>query len=243
MDNIIISYIDSQIKKFGSIHKKYKKKQISFYGGSFTCLEQKIMEQYLKKGFVFIKNGTIDSLRLSTRPDCIDLETLNLLKKYGVESIELGVQTLDNNLLNILNRGHSVRHVIESSDLIKSKGFELGIQLMVGLPGENDKIIDKNIDILITKIKPKFIRIYPLIVLKGTKLEIMYNNEEFFPLNIKETILRCKKIVEKCYENNIEVIRIGLQSTETLKKNIVSGNFPDNLGQLVRDSIKMEEIL
>ncbi len=237
IENTVESYLQSQIKKYGKIHNKYKIKEISFYGGSFTCMKQDKMIQYLEKAYTYVKMGLIDSLRLSTRPDCIDDNILNILHKYSVKTIELGAQTLNDGLLKILKRGHNLEHVLNASNLIKSKGFNLGIQLMVGVPGENDDIIKKNIEILIKKIKPKFIRIYPLIVLKDTYLEKMYQNNEYSPLTIEETVKRCKKIVEKCSKKDIEVIRIGLQSTEVLRENIVAGPFLDNLGQIVKEGL------
>lgn len=242
IDKIIEKYIETQINKYGGIHKKYKKKQISFYGGSFTCLGEKRMRSYLNKVEKYIKSGILDSVRLSTRPDCIDENILEILKNYYVETIEIGAQTFNNRLLKNLNRGHTVEDIIKSASLIKKKSFELGIQVMVGVPGEEEKDITNMVDILINIVKPDFIRIYPLLVIKGTVLEQMYKNKKFFPLSNEETLKRCKKIFKNCLINGIEVIRIGLQDSELLKSNIIAGPFIPNIGEIVRNNYNLEVI-
>ncbi len=242
VSSIVTTYLDTQFKKFGKINPKYEKTQISFYGGSFTCLNKDLMVKYLSEAFKFIENKQVDSLRLSTRPDCISYEIVNLLKEYRVETVELGAQSFNNKILKILNRGHSLEDTIESAGILKQADFEIGIQIMVGLPEETDDDIEYIIDILTNIIKPNFIRIYPLLVIKGTYLEKMYHRGEFLPLSKEKTIKRCKKIFQNCLKNDIEVIRIGLQDSDILRENIIAGPYMPNLGQIIRKYNYMEEI-
>jgi histone acetyltransferase (RNA polymerase elongator complex component) len=242
------NYIDTQIKKFGQINPKYKISQISFYGGSFTCLPIKIMDKYINIVKPFLKNSieeteqkykVIDSLRLSTRPDCINEDILKFLKGNHVETIEIGAQCLDNKLLKILNRGHTVEDVYNAFNLLKKFNFETGLQLMVGVPCETTKTIENSIKIIINKIKPNFIRIYPLIVLKNTQLEKMYHNNEYISLTINEAVERASLIAQECLKNGINVIRIGLQYNETLKESYVAGPLIPNFGDLVKNKIQI----
>jgi histone acetyltransferase (RNA polymerase elongator complex component) len=232
--NIVKDYLKTQYEKYGSINPKYEKSQISFYGGSFTCLEKDLMVKYLSEAFKFVNNNLIDSLRLSTRPDCINGDTVEILKNYKVETVEIGAQTFNDRLLKILNRGHTVQDILNSVKILKQHLFEIGIQVMVGLPEETEENISELIDILINQIKPDFIRIYPLLVVKGTILEKFYINKKFQPLSTEKTIKRCKKIFQNCLKNDIEVIRIGLQDNELLKSNIIAGPYIPNIGELVR---------
>jgi histone acetyltransferase (RNA polymerase elongator complex component) len=243
----IISHIDTQLKKFGKINPKYEKTQISFYGGSFTCLPKKIMLKYFNIACKFLKHSNsgeiedkykvADSLRLSTRPDCIDEETADFLLQNSVKTVEIGAQTLDNELLEILNRGHSLQHLIDAVKVLRKYNFETGIQLMVGVPRETKKKLEKMSELLIDKLKPNFVRIYPLIVIKGTAIEKMYNNGEYQPLSVDEAVKRTLIIAKKCVKNNIEIARIGLQQTENLSETVVAGPALPNIGEIVRQQL------
>ncbi len=242
------SYIDTQFEKFGGINPKYEETQISFYGGSFTCLSNEEMSSYFLLISDFLKSNAdnskfpqycvTDSLRLSTRPDCITEEIAVFLKKNHVKTVEIGAQTLDDNLLKILNRGHTVKHITEACEILKSFDFEIGIQLMVGIPGETILSVENSLKLLTDVIKPNFIRIYPLIVVKGTVIEKMYNKGEYVPLTVDEAVERAAIIANACINKHIDIARIGLQYTKLLSENIVAGPALPNIGELVRQKVE-----
>ena len=212
--------------------------QIAFYGGSFTGLPEEIMIEYLKLANKFIEIGKVDSIRLSTRPDYIDYNILNILKKYNVETIELGVQSLDEDVLIYNNRGHNAEVVYEASKLIKDYGFTLGLQQMVGLYKDD---YNKNVFTAkeFVKITPSFVRIYPTLIIKETELEKIYRNGDYTPLSVEESVKIIKVLYMIYYLNNIDIIRIGLQPTDNINegKDVVAGPFHAAYRQLVLQDI------
>ena len=159
--------IDNFLK---TIKDEDAKKEIAFFGGSFTGIEKEQQEKLLKVAYQYIKKGDVQSIRISTRPDYIDRETLKMLKKYKVKTIELGVQSTNNYILQRANRGHTFEDVKKASKLIRRYRFILGHQMMVGLP-ESNRIDEINTAKALIKLRPKMVRIYPVLVVKGTKLE------------------------------------------------------------------------
>ena len=156
-----------------NIKEKDSKKEIAFFGGSFTGIDEEQQEELLQIAYEYIKNGQVESIRISTRPDYINKEILKRLKKYKVKTIELGVQSANDYILGRANRGHTFKDVEKASKLIRWYGFNLGHQMMVGLP-ESSRIDEINTAKALIKLKPKMIRIYPVLVIKGTKLEKEY---------------------------------------------------------------------
>ena len=229
---IVKKYISTQIKKFGKINPKYEEVQLAFYGGSFTCLNKYQTDRYLKTAKNLQKIYPINSLRISTRPDCISEDILQYLKSYKVKTIEIGAECFDDKILNILNRGHTVNDILNAVNLIKSYNFELSIQLMIGLPEEDENIIQKNIKFL-REIKPDFLRIFPLIVLKNTKLEEMYFNKDYVPLTLEKAIKILRKFFNVCEETGIKIIQTGLHYSEHLLNNYVAGPIHPALRDLV----------
>ena len=152
--------------------------EVAFFGGSFTGIEPEKQEELLGAAFEYVKAKKVNSIRLSTRPDYIDKEILKRLKKYGVKTIELGVQSTNNYILEKSKRGHTFEDVRKASKLIRRYGFTLGHQMMIGLPesSKNDEI--KTAKDLI-KLKPKIVRIYPVLVINGTRLEEDYNSGDY----------------------------------------------------------------
>ena len=142
--------------------------EVAFFGGSFTAIEEKKQIELLEAANDFIKNGIIKNIRISTRPDYIDKKTLKRMKKYNVKTIELGVQSANDYILEKAGRGHTFKDVIKASKLIRRYGFVLGHQMMVGLP-ESTKLDDINTAKALVKLKPKIVRIYPVLVIKNTK--------------------------------------------------------------------------
>lgn len=187
--------------------------EIAFFGGSFTAINRNYMLDLLKTANVFVKNGVVSGIRISTRPDAINDEILNLLKEYGVTAIELGAQSLNDNVLKANNRGHSVNDVINASYLIKNYGFSLGLQMMTGLYNDCDDYAVNTAKEII-KLKPQTVRIYPTIVLKNTDLAALYSNNQYKPQTLEDAVELCSQLLMMFTEADIKVIRLGLHSIE-----------------------------
>lgn len=212
--------------------------EVAFYGGSFTAIDLEIQSQLLFIPYKFKTEGKINEIRLSTRPDAINEEILDMLKKYGVNTIELGVQSLDKDVLIASDRGHSVEDVYKSSKLIKDFGFNLGLQMMIGLPGDNmDKCLYTCKEFI--KLDPFCVRIYPTLIIKDTYLEKSYLAGDYKGLSIEEAVEICTTILMLYYNANINVIRVGLQPTENIQlgKDVVAGPFHPSFRQLVESNI------
>ena len=222
-------------------------KEIAFFGGSFTGLETNIMISYLEIALTYKKKGIIDRIRLSTRPDYINNSILDILKKYEVDVIELGIQSLDNKILKANERGHSKEDSIKASKLIKDYGFKLGHQIMPGLYKDSyDSSIKTGLESI--KMDPDMVRIYPTLVIKDTKLEKLYKENLYKPLTLDEAIDISSKLYMIYSYKNIPVIRIGLQPTENIndKKDVVAGPFHPSIRQLVESNIHkiyLEELI
>ncbi len=187
--------------------------EIAFFGGSFTAINHNYMLRLLKTAYQFVENGMVSGIRISTRPDAIDEEVLLLLKQYGVTSIELGAQSLNDNVLMLNNRGHSSQDVINAANLIKKHDFSLGLQMMTGLYGDCDDFALKTAEDII-KLKPDTIRIYPTIVLKNTDLAALYIDSKYKPQTLDNAVDLCAKLLTMFEGANIKVIRLGLHSIE-----------------------------
>lgn len=221
-----------------TIPSRRKDVEIAFYGGSFTGIDLNLQERLLNVAFKYKKEGAVDRIRLSTRPDYIDKLRLDILKKYHVDIIELGVQSLDDEVLILSGRGHNKEDVYRASDLIKSYGFKLGLQMMIGLPGDNmEKSLLTGREII--KMNPFCVRIYPTLVIKDTYLKDLYEKGEYIPLSLEEAIDISSKLLVLFERNNIDVIRIGLQPTDnmTTGKDVVAGPFHPAFRQLVESRL------
>ncbi len=231
-----------------SIDKENAQIEIAFFGGSFTAIEVKRQEELLEVASEFVKNGEVESIRISTRPDAIDKETLKRLKRYKVKTIELGVQTSNDYILKRINRGHTFEDVKKSSRLIRWYGFRLGVQMMVGLP-ESTTIDEINTAKELIKLKPKMVRIYPVLVIKNTPLEKELKEEKYKPLTVVQAVEVCKEIVRLFHDKNIDIIRIGLQPTEEIsapgtdKSEVVAGPYHPAFRQLVESAMWYDAIV
>jgi len=238
---IIEEYINAIQTKDASI-------EIAFYGGSFTAIEPEKQVELLEVANEYIKKGKVESIRISTRPDCIDKETLKRLKKYKVKTIELGVQSANDYILKKANRGHTFEDVKKASKMIRWNGFQLGHQMMVGLP-ESTRIDEINTAKALIKLKPKMVRIYPVLVVKDTKLEKDYKNGIYEPLPLVQAVEICKQLVRMFADKKIDVIRIGLQNTEEItdpqgeKSQVVAGPYHPAFRQLVEAGMWYDAIV
>lgn len=189
--------------------------EIAFFGGSFTAIDRKIQKALLDRTKPYLADGRADEIRLSTRPDRIDDDVLDFLKEYGVRTIELGVQSLDEEVLKASFRGHDASCVYRAAALIKSKGFRLGIQTMTGLPEDTrEKCLDTARKVI--EIAPDIVRIYPVLVIRGTELERRFRQGSYVPQGVDEAVELCAELLEMYESNGISVIRIGLQTTEDI---------------------------
>ena len=227
---------------------KEAKVEVAFFGGSFTAIDKDIQNNLLEAAYEYVKDGRVDSIRISTRPDYIDRDTLKRLKKYKVKTIELGVQSANNYILQRAKRGHTFEDVKKASRMIRFHGFTLGHQMMVGLP-DSTELDEINTAKSLIKLKPKIIRIYPVLVIKGTELEKDYNNGEYEPLSVVQAVERSKKVAELFNKKNIKVIRIGLQNTDEItdpnnpNSDVVAGPYHPAFRQLVEASMWYDAIV
>ena len=237
--------IEYYLKNFRDNHKYV---EVAFFGGSFTAIEKEKQEELLEATQKYIKEKLVNSIRISTRPDCIDKEILKRMKKYHVKTIELGVQSTNNYILSKCKRGHTGEDVKKASKLIRKYGFVLGHQMMVGL-SESTKQDEINTAKELIKLKPKIVRIYPVLVIKDTELADEYERGEYTPLTVGQAVERCKEIVDLFNRNKINVIRIGLQNTEeisdpsTEKSSVVAGPYHPAFRQLVESSMWYDSIV
>ena len=231
-----------------SIDKENAQIEIAFFGGSFTAIEEERQEELLQVASEFVKSGQVESIRVSTRPDAIDKKILKRLKKYKVKTIELGVQSSNNYILKRINRGHTFEDVKRAAKLIRWNGFRLGVQMMVGLP-ESTTIDEINTAKELIKLKPKMVRIYPVLVIKNTPLEKELEKGTYKPLTLVQAVEVCKEIVRLFHNKNIDIIRIGLQPTDEIsepgseKSEVVAGPYHPAFRQLVESAMWYDAIV
>jgi len=231
-----------------NIKDKEAKIEVAFFGGSFTGIDEQKQEEFLEVAYQYVKQGKINSIRISTRPDYIDKKILKRLKKYKVETIELGVQSANDYILKRCNRGHSFQDVKKASKLIRWNGFKLGHQMMVGLP-ESTRLDEINTAKELIKLKPKMVRIYPVLVIKNTKLEKEFIEEKYIPLSVVQAVETCKELVSMFNKKSIEVIRVGLQNTDEITdpnvegSEVVAGPYHPAFRQLVESGLWYDTIV
>lgn len=218
-----------------------KNTQIAFFGGSFTGISEDVMTEYLKIAKYYVDNFSLDGIRLSTRPDYINEHILDILKKYGVKVIELGVQSMDDDVLLKNNRGMTKEATTDACKLIKEYGFTLGVQLMTSMYGST-KEADIQTALEVTFLKPDFVRIYPTVVIEGTKLYEFYESGLYKTRTLDETIDVCCEMVEIFSRKNIPVIRLGLMTNEDINCENVIGAYHPAFGELVFSKLYFNKI-
>ena len=233
--------IRTKIETFLGTVEKNSSVEVAFFGGSFTGLNLETQEAFLKVASDFSEK--IEGIRISTRPDYINGGILDLLEKYNVTTIELGVQSSDNEVLTLNKRGHSFEDVVIASRLIKERGIALGHQMMLGMYGSTPEKDMKTVEDIIAQ-KPHCVRIYPVVTLKGTALERFYLDGEYEPYSVEMAARLAKTAVCAFRENGIDIIRVGLHSSEELEKddNVVAGPYHQAFGELVESLIYRDKI-
>lgn len=217
--------------------------EAAFFGGSFTGIPISEQSALLRAAKPFKDSGEISGIRLSTRPDYINKEILDNLLKYGVTTIELGVQSMSDDVLKASNRGHLAETVEKAVSLIREYPFRLGLQMMTGLPSDTPEKSIYTAERLIG-LKPDFVRIYPTLVIRDTYLEEMYKKGEYAPQTVEEAADLCKELLLMFERADIKVIRIGLQSTDEICENgsVAAGPVHSSFGELVESRIYFDII-
>lgn len=233
--------VDRIISEHLLTFKNPKVIEVAFFGGSFTAIDIEIQKELLAIPVKYKMANKIDKIRLSTRPDTIDAEIINMLRENLVDTIELGVQSLDEEVLYKSGRGHTAQDVYNASKLIKEYDINLGLQMMIGLPGDTkEKAIHTCKEFI--KLNPFCVRIYPTLVIKETFLETQFLDNKYNALEVEEAVDISSLILMMFMVNNIDVIRIGLQPTENIQmgKDVIAGPFHPAFRQLVESDIYLK---
>lgn len=218
--------------------------EIGFFGGSFTGIDVKLQKEFLSVAKKYVDMGKVHAIRLSTRPDYIDDKILSTLKEYGVTTVELGAQSMDDNVLDMNRRGHTSQDTINASRLIKSKGIKLGLQMMTGLYGDSDETCKESLEKII-ELSPDCVRIYPTLVLKGTYLDELFVSGKYTPQSIECAVSLCADLKERFDKEKIPVIRIGLMTSDNINPDadVVCGPYHPSIGELVQSEIYFRQII
>ena len=225
---------------------KGEKRQLAFYGGSFTAIPAADQEALLGAAQPYLKRGEISSIRLSTRPDAIDGETLARLNRFDVETIELGAQSMDEEVLRLSGRGHTAEDVERASRLIREAGFSLVLQMMTGLPGDT---LEKDMETArrLIACRPDGVRIYPTVIVRGTALYEQWRAGLYREHTVEDAVAVCARLLPMFEQAGIDVLRVGLNPTEELSGGEAAGGaYHPALGELVRSRIyrnRAEELL
>ncbi len=229
-----IGEVINTIEQYQFSYPKGKKHiEIGFFGGNFTGINTVDQEKYLRVAKQYLDKGIVDGIRLSTRPDYIDEMRLHLLKKYSVTTIELGAQSMDNDVLTRSARGHTAEDTEKASRMIISAGFRLGLQMMIGLPGDT---LEKSVLTArrIIELSASETRIYPVLVIKGTKMAEWYEQGKYKPLSMEEAVIWLKRLLPLFEDAGIEITRVGLHTSEGLLsgKELLAGPFHPSIREL-----------
>jgi len=198
--------------------------EIAFFGGSFTAIDRGYMTALLESAYPFVKSGAVRGIRCSTRPDKIDVEILDILKRYGVTAVELGAQSMSDEVLAANDRGHTAADVEKASALIKEYGFELGLQMMTGLYKSTPETDLETARKIIT-LAPKTVRIYPTVILKNTRLGELFESGEYVPYPFETAAEICAEMLEMFEKAEIKVIKLGLHASETVETDLLGGYY------------------
>lgn len=211
--------------------------EAAFYGGSFTAVPPDYQQQLLDAAAPFLQSGQLSALRVSTRPDAVNTETVERLWRGGVRTVELGCQSMDDGVLLVSGRGHDRQAVLQATELLRQRGFHVILQMMTGLPGSSDKT-DLETARALADLRPDGVRIYPTVVVCGTELEAWYRQGRYQPQTVEEAVVLCARILELFLERGIPVLRIGLQPTDALSGgDAVAGPYHPALGELVKSRL------
>ena len=231
------------IKAAAALPRSGAKRQLAFYGGSFTAIPAAAQEELLGAAAEAIARGELDAIRLSTRPDAIDEETLARLRRYGVETVELGAQSMDDEVLRLSGRGHTAEDVVRAAGAVRTAGFRLILQMMTGLP---DDSAEKDIGTAkkLIALQPDGVRIYPTVIVRDTALYEMWRAGRYREHTVEDAVAVCAQLVPLFEKAGVEIIRLGLNPTEQLSAGAaVAGAYHPALGELVRARVMRQKAL
>lgn len=216
--------------------------EVAFFGGSFTAIPREYMIELLEAASPFVGEHAFHGIRISTRPDAIDPEVLGLLRVYGVTAIELGAQSMDDEVLRLNRRGHTARDVENASRMIRAGGFSLGHQMMFGLYGDT---AEKTIATArrLAALQPDTMRVYPTVVLKNTMLAELYEQGRYRPLTVPEAVRMSAWLLDYFETHGVSVIRLGLHASRELEENMIAGGYHAALGELCANELFRQRIL
>jgi len=216
--------------------------EIAFFGGSFTAIPKEQMCSLLKAVQPFIGEGKFSGIRISTRPDAIDEEILCILKEHHVTAIELGVQSMDDDVLQENRRGHTSAHVREAVKRIRQHDFELGLQFMPGLAGDSIETMWKTA-LAIADLQPDTVRIYPTLVLEHTNLAERYRQGSYEPLSLGQAVELCADFIELFERQNIVVIRVGLHAQDSMEAQLLAGPYHPAFREMCESRIYLKKAI
>ncbi len=231
-----------QIREFLKYKKENRKPvQIAFFGGNFLGLKTEKINSLLDSAAEFVKDGQVDGIRFSTRPDTINERSLDIIKDYPVSTVELGVQSMDDRILVLAGRGHSASDTVRAVEHLKERQFSIGLQMMVGLPGDDDTGALTTAQ-RIADLGPDFVRIYPTLVVANSRLAGWYQSGDYTPLSLEEGVTLVKTIYLKFIKAGIGVIRMGLQASEDLEDGttVLAGPYHPAFGHMVHCKIFLD---
>lgn len=231
------SDVERILQESAAFPRHGEKRQLAFYGGSFTAIPVELQNALLAPAHAAVLRGEIDSIRLSTRPDAIDPDTLARLRSYSVDTVELGAQSMDDEVLRLSGRGHTAEDVRRASRLVKEAGLELILQMMTGLPGDSPEKSLYTAEELIA-LRPDGVRIYPTVIVRETELFDLWKKEEYREHTVEDAVELCARLLPLFEAADIPVIRLGLNPTEELSSGeAAAGAYHPALGELVRSRI------
>jgi histone acetyltransferase (RNA polymerase elongator complex component) len=228
-------FIERSLSGFRS-NKKKGERQVAFYGGSFTAMDPEDQVSYLQEVQPFLASGLVSSIRISTRPDALDEGGLALIREFGVKTVEIGAQSMMDQVLLLANRRHLAEDTVSAVSRLRRQGFEIGVHLMIGLPGDTLECFLESLSRVI-ELRPDFVRVHPALVLKSSGLELLWRTEKYSPLSLDEAVQWLKKGLQKLEAASIPVARIGLQPTKELERDLLAGPYHPALRHLVESAI------
>ena len=218
-----------------------QKTEIAFFGGSFTAMDPAYQRELLEAAFPYVQKGAVKGIRISTRPDAVDEDVLKRLRDCGVSAVELGAQSMDDDVLEQNGRGHTAAQVISASEAVRRHGFSLGLQMMTGLYGDTPQGAVRTAQTLADCL-PDTMRIYPTLVLRDTRLEALYRSGEYTPMTLEEAVSLCSELLSFFGERQIRVIRLGLHDSEETAS-CVAGPYHPAFAELCRSRLFLRNVL
>lgn len=214
--------------------------EIAFFGGSFTAIDREYMTSLLKAAHKYVSDGTVKGIRCSTRPDAIDDEVLEVYKSFGGTSIELGCQSMDDEVLSMNRRGHTAADTVKAAELIKTHGLSLGVQMMTGMYGDTPQGTLETAQKLIT-LEPDTARIYPTIVLNGTALGVLYGNGKYKAQSLDDAVEICSRLLMMFEDKGINVIKLGLHASDDVARSALAGPYHPAFRELCENRLYLEK--